>query len=138
MKKFFFVFVTCILYAQISFAAVTASVSSQNVQTGQPFTFEITSDNATQEKPDLSVLKGLFDVLSTSVSQKSYIINGKASSQTIWRFSLVTQKTGRQLIPSISLGTEKTDPVLIEVSEQAEVKISENDTNQKTTQTPHE
>ena len=136
MKKFFFAFITFILYAQISFAAVTASVSSQNVQTGQPFTFEITSDSATQERPDLSVLKDLFDVVSTSVSQKSYIINGKASSQTIWRFSLVTQKTGRQLIPSISLGAEKTDPVFIDASDQPEVKILDNNTEQKPTQTP--
>lgn len=135
MKKIILTLSLLIFWSNVAFGAVTASVSGQNIAIGQSFTYIISSDDQAQENPDLTVLNGLFDVVSQSVSKKHYILNGKSSGETIWRFGLVSKKSGNVVIPSIPLGREKTNPVSIFVSDDASSYSPQNEP-QVLTQTP--
>ena len=81
MKKSFFVF-CFVLFCFDAKAVVTASVGKQNFAKNEPIVLTIKADENVSATPDLSVLKNLFSVVSTSVSKQSYVINGQKSAET--------------------------------------------------------
>ncbi len=137
MKKIMLALILAVLMAKNSFCAVTASVQTPHIIASEPFIFEISTDDLNTQNPDLSVLKGLFEVVSSSVSQKSYIINGQSSSKKTWRFGLIAPKAGDAVIPSITLGTEKTDPVSVFISDEAPSSETLQNTVQNNTSQSH-
>lgn len=127
MKKLLLIVSSLFFLTHTALSAVTAKVEQSVVPTGQPFTLIISSDEDISEKPDLSVLNGLFDVVSTSVSHQNYILNGQASSKTTWHFGLIAPTAGKTVIPSIPLGHKKTNPISIEVSDDASFQTAPNE-----------
>ncbi len=65
--------------------------------------------------PDLSVLANDFDVLGTSQSSRTSIINGKMESSTEWVSTLAPKREGSIVIPPIPVGAEVSLPLTLQV-----------------------
>ena len=80
-------------------------------------TLELTlrSDTDTSEAPDLKPLEEDFDILGTRQSRQVRIINGKSESWRDWIVTLMPKRTGNLTIPSLGLGSERSQPVNISV-----------------------
>lgn len=105
------------LFAANVQAAVTARVDRPEVDLNESFTLEITSDDSTDLQPDVSVLEADFYVGQGSQLSNTSIINGQIQRSKTWTFVLMPKRAGRLSIPPISLGNDKTEPVLVVVSE---------------------
>lgn len=122
MKKI--VFALMFLFSTIDGARaanVTAQVNRTDVPAGEVFILSLKSDEHTNEKPDLSALKGNFDIFSNSVSRKSYHINGKTEASTEWKIALMPLQEGKVQIPPIKIGNDQTNPVDLNVLPQGSV-----------------
>ncbi|MDT7042945.1 BatD family protein [Candidatus Nitronereus thalassa] len=65
--------------------------------------------------PDLSGLAKDFDVLGTSQSSRTSIINGKMESSTEWVSTLAPKREGSIVIPPIPVGAEVSLPLTLKV-----------------------
>jgi len=65
--------------------------------------------------PDLSVVAKDFDVLGTSQSSRTSIINGKMESSTEWVSTLAPKREGSIIIPPIPVGAEVSLPLTLNV-----------------------
>lgn len=65
--------------------------------------------------PDLSVLANDFDVLGTSQSSRTSIINGTMESSTEWVSTLAPKRAGSIVIPPIPVGAEMSLPLTLKV-----------------------
>ena len=65
--------------------------------------------------PDLSGLAKDFDVLGTSQSSRTSIINGKMESSTEWVSTLAPKREGAIVIPPIPVGAEVSLPLTLKV-----------------------
>ena len=92
-----------------------ASIDRNIVSIDDSIFLKIRINKSTGKSPELELLKDNFDVLSTSKSSQHSIVNGKSESWTEWSIILQARKTGQLVIPSINIGTEKTDPILVMV-----------------------
>lgn len=127
LRCFLFIYGACTLAAQ---AAVTASVENSTVGLNEPVVLNIQSDEDTSAQPDLSPLKNLFNVTSTSVSHQTYILNGQMKHEIGWQFTLMPLKKGLLLIEPISVGNQKTNSVKVMVSEGGSSEVSTDDAKQ--------
>ncbi len=132
MKKFITaLFVVC--FATHVYGASTATLDKTESSLSDIVTLSITTDENTSFEPDLSVLRDNFNVVSTAVAQQSYIINGKAQSSRTWKIGLLPLKTGKITIPALNLGNQKTEPILLTVTDTPSniaVPVSSSDTVQ--------
>ena len=118
-------------------AEVRASVDKNTVGLRENVVLNIQSDGTTSAQPDLSVLKNLFNVVSTSVSRQTYIVNGQAGHEITWKFILTPLQKGKLIIEPITVGNEKTNPVEVSVSETGASAEPDNQ-NAQTTQPIYE
>lgn len=110
-------FLLFFLLSFIAKAAILMDLSPHHVKLGQTFKIILTQEGSSQfDTPDLSALQMDFTVMGTERSASYSMINGQTSSSNRWIIVLQPQKTGRLIIPSISLGKEKTAVSSIEVS----------------------
>ena len=117
MKKAIILFFGLLFLSRAATSAVTASVEKQRFGTNEAIVLKLQADAATSMSPDLSVLKDLFSVVSTSVSRQAYVVNGQKTSETTWELTMFPNKKGKIIIPEISIGAEKTNPIAIEISD---------------------
>ncbi|MCC2624559.1 MAG: hypothetical protein K0R14_432 [Burkholderiales bacterium] len=96
-------------------AIIPASVDRSTPGLGQSFTLTIDASKANSD-PDLSPLNTNFEILGTSTSSQTSIVNGNVSSQKSFIISLSPKNPGKQTIPSITVGNDKTAPIAIEVT----------------------
>ncbi len=103
--------------ALINFAHATipASVDRSTPGIGQSFTLTIDASKANSD-PDLNPLNANFEVLGTSTSSQTSIVNGNVSSQKSFIINLAPKNPGKQFIPAITVGNDKTAPIAIEVT----------------------
>ncbi len=108
---FYFTYVT-----NVSAQTLTANVDNTTVPMGEVFTLNLSYDGSDggSLQPDLSVLDADFRVYSTSSSSQMSFINGKSSHQHDWDIGLMPKKEGKLVIPAISAGKYKTQPLTIE------------------------
>ena len=134
MKKIVFILTTLLVISAniVAEAKLSARVDNPVVRPNEPFVLYIDSDENLSAQPDLSVLQNLFNVVSTSVSNQTSIINGRVNSKITWHFSLIPLKDGQTTIPSISVGSEKTNPIQITVSDEAPQRDTQNAPHQTT------
>jgi len=116
----------------IAKASVTASTNKQNFSLDEKIILTIKADEKTSAMPDLSILKNIFSVISNSVSKQHYIINGQESTETTWEFFLVPKVKGKINIPQIVVGNEKTNTVMIDISENQTDEFLKNEETEKT------
>ncbi|MEP6971216.1 MAG: BatD family protein [Betaproteobacteria bacterium] len=99
-------------------AAVQAYLQRDTIANGESVTLHIESDQAHSGlQPDLAPLNKDFDVLGTSTSSQTQIVNGKRSEKTSWLVQLQPRHGGTLEIPPISVGNEQTGAVAVTVHE---------------------
>ncbi len=105
----------CCLAPKPAFAALQAYVDQNPVPANQSFTLTLQSDGA-GGSPDLAGLKKDFDVLNQSQSSTFQDVNGATSQQIQWQISLMARRPGHLVIPSISVGSQKSPPIALTVT----------------------
>jgi len=100
-----------------SWAALRAQLDHNTVQEGDTLTLSIESDAAqSRERPDVTPLRKDFDVLGTSTSNETRLVNGSRSDLTRWLVQLQPRHTGTIDIPPITVGSEHTAALEINVT----------------------
>jgi len=103
-----------ILLSQLSYAAVMATVSDNQVAKGEVFTLKIVSNNRSDSDDiNFSVLENDFYIGRPSFSSSLNSINGTRSIRSEWTLSLAAVKTGNLTIPSFTVRGEKTIPIKV-------------------------
>lgn len=66
-------------------------------------------------EPELNELYQDFEVLAQQVRTNIQIINGENRSERIWEISLLPRRTGTLIIPAITVGDNRSQPITLEV-----------------------
>ena len=111
---------------------VDAQVENTNVPMGEVFNLNISLEgNNINGQPDLSVLQKDFSVYNTSTSTQTSFINGISSQRKDWDIGLLPKKIGKLIIPSISVGPHKTNPIELTILPAGSVVPQNNNNNVK-------
>jgi hypothetical protein len=97
-------------------AAVIASVDRANVELNESFTLKITVDTAIDTEPDASALEEDFYVGTRSQLSNTTIVNGQISRSRTWTYVLMAKREGNLEIPPVRIGSERSEPVPVNVS----------------------
>jgi hypothetical protein len=107
-----------LLALQVSAASLTASVDRTRLGVGESVELTLESDDATLfNKPDLSPLDALFEVIGTRQFNRLATINGAAHSTTRWVVTLQPKQSGYVIVPPLRLGDAQTQPITLHVQE---------------------
>jgi hypothetical protein len=108
------------LATSVSAQSVKAYVDRNPVLVDETFQLIVETDKASSgESPDWRVLDANFDVLGTTQSQQTSIINMRTTSLVRWVATLAPKRTGALTIPSIRVGGQESDPIQLTVNEPA-------------------
>lgn len=120
MKKFIYVLSAWLCFSfNVQAYTLTANVDTSRPSLGRTFYLTITADDNVSDTPDVSSLQKDFKVLSTSVSRKMTINNGRQSASTEWKIGLAPLNVGQTTIPSVTVGSQKTSPLSVDITAQA-------------------
>ncbi|MDI6641013.1 MAG: BatD family protein [Elusimicrobiota bacterium] len=136
----FLIFNICVyLGLQTLFAqniSIQSTVDKNSVGVGEQINFQVTVSGDISDVPT-PILPPLndFSVYQAGRSQSISIVNGRVSSSVTFNYALVPRRAGKFEIPSASInykGQEyKTQPIQIEVSQQAQVPSQQPPTQKK-------
>jgi len=98
-----------------SSAGVTASVDQNNIELNESFTLEIKVDSLIDEEPDTSALEKDFIIGSRNWKNHLIRINGAISRGKTWFYTLTAKRAGDFIIPSVIVGSEKSQPLDISI-----------------------
>jgi hypothetical protein len=119
------VFLVLLLASQPLWAEVHASLSRQTIYEGDTVSLNIVTNEAGQgANPDLSVLQKDFDIVGTSSSQQTSIVNGNRSQTHQWAIELSPKRGGELSVPSIRVGSEKTPSLRLTVTAQPDAVVA--------------
>lgn len=116
----------CWLAAPAVAAAPVAELDRPVVSLGDSLTLTIRVDGTGSEPPNLDPLKLSFRILGTSQSSRHSIVNGRVSSSTEWRTTLMPRREGTLHIPAIAVGSEFTLPLTVKVEPAATAAAGDN------------
>ena len=102
-------------------AGLSASINSLQVAQGDQFQLTLSADAASGEAPDLTPLSQDFEILGTSQSSQTQIINGQMSQRISWIVTLSPLKDGTLSIPGLQAGSVSSDPLSIDVVEASQL-----------------
>jgi hypothetical protein len=100
---------------QTVLAKLTQTIDRTDIRTGETFTLDIQIDHDEDATPDLSMIPTDVTIVSNSQYQHTQIINGRRSSIKGWKLKLKTLKEGKLVIPAISVGSESTQPIELNI-----------------------
>jgi len=109
--------IAALLLGSEAFATVVARVDRADIELNESFTLEVISDTNIEMQPDVSILDEDFYVGQGSQLSNTTIVNGQIRRSKTWTFVLMPKSAGQLTIPSISIGSERSDPLTITVSE---------------------
>ena len=105
-----------LMFAIDAFAAdLVARLDRTRVIEGDPIILTLAASGGSGGAPDLTPLQQSFDLVNRSQSTHMRFINGRTSSGTEWRLTLMPKRTGRIEIPAIRLGSVSSRPLTLEV-----------------------
>ena len=107
----------CLLFSMPANAAVTASIDRADIELNESFTLELTSDTNIDLQPDTSVLEIDFHVGQANQLSNTTIMNGQIRRSKTWSYVLMPKRAGQVIIPAISIGAERSNPLIVDVSE---------------------
>lgn len=96
-------------------ASLSALINTQTVAVGDQFQLTVTTDATTGSMPDLTPLQEHFQVLGTSQSMRTQIINGRQSQERSWIVTLSPKEQGQLTIPALSADGLTSKPLTINV-----------------------
>lgn len=108
-------------------AEVTARVDRLSVDLNESFVLEIVVEGGAEMAPDLSVLDENFYQGQLSQLSNTTIVNGQISRSRTWKMPLMAKSTGKQEIPEITVGNEKSKPITILINEPSNAPPGEAD-----------
>lgn len=128
MKKLIIAGFFC-LFSILAKAEVLAQLDTAQVSLDEPFRLILTQNNmqAGSSIPDLNSLRQEFMIVGTERGINYSIVNGQSQSSTTWVISLKAQKAGTLTIPPIKIGDELTQPLTINVINDANSPDSSTD-----------
>lgn len=102
--------------------AVTIEVQSDRnpVAMNESFRLIFEADGPVDGNPDFKALEQAFEILHQSQGTSMQLINGKVSQTRRWTLVLMPRQSGQLLVPSIPFGKDKSQPLMIAVTEAAE------------------
>ena len=109
----FFILLT--VYANPANASFDAILEQSIIASHETFELTLRSDTDSGSAPDLSPLQEDFEILGTRQSRQVRIINGRSESWRDWIVTLLPRQTGDLQIPSLALGSERSQPLAISV-----------------------
>ena len=113
-------FILILINLNITWADVTASIDRNNIELNESFTLKIIVDSLIDEEPDASALEKDFIIGSRSSIFNRTIINGAISRGRTWSYTLTAKRAGDFIIPSVIVGSEKSQPLDISILPQTE------------------
>ncbi len=108
-------------------ATVTATVDRSNVELNESFLLEVVVDTNIDLEPDISALQQDFYVGQSSQLSNTTIVNGQITRSRTWTYVLMAKHVGQLIIPSLVVGTEQSDPLMVIVSETSHAPPGEAD-----------
>jgi BatD DUF11 like domain len=102
-------------FATPAFAAVVASVDRADVELNESFTLKVTVDTAIDVEPNVEALDDDFFVGTRSHLSNTTIVNGQISRSRTWTYVLMAKREGNLVVPPVTVGNERSDPVPITV-----------------------
>lgn len=123
------VFFTVLLASLPVFALsqLSAQLDKNPALRGESVTLQVTADaRLPADAINFRVLEADFTVMLPSVSTSSQVINGQASQSTRWNVVLLPKKTGRLNIPAFSVQGLSTEPLTLEVLDEAPANRGQN------------
>ena len=116
-----------IMFTANAFAEITTRVDRPSVDLNESFVLEIAADAFVDTEPDLTVLDEKFYRGQLSHLSNTSIINGQIRRTRTWTIALMAKQAGKQEIPAITVGTEKSVPIAITINEPANAPPGEAD-----------
>ncbi len=98
-------------------ATIKATVDRNPIAINESFQLTFSSTESPDGDPDFAPLKKDFDILNQQQSNQTSFVNGKISHTLQWSLTLMAKKTGKLLIPSITFGSDISNPLFIEVKQ---------------------
>jgi len=111
------IILSCLLFSVHANAAVTASIDRADIELNESFTLELTSNTNIDLQPDISVLEIDFHVGQVKQFSNTTIMNGQIRRSKTWSYVLMPKRAGQIIIPAITMGTESSNPLIVDVSE---------------------
>ena len=108
---------SCLMFSLQANAAVTASIDRADIELNESFTLELTSDTNIDLQPDVSVLEADFQVGQSNQLSNTTIMNGQIRRSKTWSYVLMPKRAGQIVIPGITIGSETSNPLIVDVSE---------------------
>ncbi len=96
-----------------AFAKISQSIDRTDIHAGETFVLTIELDKDTGAEPDLSMIPKDFTIISTDQYAQIVNINGRVQTSKSWNIQLSTLKTGKLVIPPISVGNESTQAIML-------------------------
>lgn len=127
MKKLCLSVCLALLLAAQAQAAVRAQVDRPSVDLNESFMLEVIVDTNTDDEPDLTVLDEDFWVGQVSQLSNTSIYNGEIRRSRTWTIALMAKRKGLLEIPPITIGSEQSAPVRINVNEPSNAPPGEAD-----------
>jgi hypothetical protein len=106
-----------LLHSAQSLAGVVTRVDRADIELNESFTLEVITDANIDMQPDISVLEQDFYIGQGSQLSNTTIVNGQIRRSKTWTYVLMPKRAGEITIPSVSVGTEQSEPLRITVSE---------------------
>ena len=114
-----------IFSANCSLGEVSSWVDNNPVRVGDMFNLHVEAKNINvTEKPDIKGIKGL-QVLNRSEQNQTSIVGNKITRIVRWTYVLLAPSPGKYQIPSLKVGNEYTNPILLEVVKSQQNKQNE-------------
>ena len=100
-----------------SLATVITRVDRVDIELNESFTLEVVTDANIDQQPDISALDRDFYIGQGSQLSNTTIVNGQIRRSKTWTYVLMPKRNGQITIPPISVGAERSEPLVISVSE---------------------
>ena len=124
MKKIL-LFIFYLFYVNCCSGEVLSWVDKNPVRVGDMFNLNIEAKNLNDsEEPGLSSINGL-QVLNRSEQNKTSIVGNKITRIVKWTYVLLASTPGKYKIPSLKVGNEYTNPIILEVVKSTHEKQNE-------------
>lgn len=124
MRSFITATALSLLLSSAAFAnGLSARINTSQVAVGDQFQLVLSSEGGLQ-RPDLEPLHKDFEVLGTSQSMQSRIVNGHRSQRTDWIVTLSPKAAGTHTIPALAAGSVSSEPLTITALEASQMPKS--------------
>ena len=118
MTRLLCTFFLLLLALPSSAASLNSSIDRASLTLGESVELTLESDDTTLfNKPDLSPLDALFEVIGTRQVNRLTTMDGEARATTRWIVTLQPKQSGYVIIPPLRLGDTQTAPITLHVLE---------------------